>query len=115
MQTRILVVVTLAFSVLYLGACAPSPEALAAQSATEMASFAATAIPTEGPVKSVWSTTGDPNPFGNPDGVGVDQQGNLYVMDSDNNRVQKFDSGGRFILTWGSQGTADGQFSCTAI
>lgn len=44
-----------------------------------------------------WSTKGDPNPFKTPDGVAVDQQVNLYVMDSGNNRVQKFDSVGRFV------------------
>ena len=30
---------------------------------------------------------------------------------SDNNRIQKFDSNGKFITKWGSYGTADGQFS----
>ena len=31
-------------------------------------------------------------------------------MDSGNDRVQKFDSEGKFILKWGTKGTSDGQF-----
>ena len=34
----------------------------------------------------------------------------MYVTDSANSRVQKFDSEGNFITKWGSKGTADGQF-----
>jgi len=34
----------------------------------------------------------------------------VYVTDVDNNRVQKFDSNGKFITKWGSPGTDDGQF-----
>jgi DNA-binding beta-propeller fold protein YncE len=41
----------------------------------------------------------------------VDQDGNLYVADSGNNRIQKFDRDGRFLAEVGGTGTADGQFS----
>ncbi len=34
----------------------------------------------------------------------------MYVTDSDNNRIQKFDSNGNFITKWGSEGLANGQF-----
>ena len=34
----------------------------------------------------------------------------MYVADSGNNRIQKFDSNGTFITKWGSYGTGDGQF-----
>jgi sugar lactone lactonase YvrE len=88
---------------------------MAAQSATEMARFAATALPTERPVESAWSTKGDPNPFKTPDGVAVDQQGNLYVMDSGNNRLQKFASNGQSVSMWGTKGTGDGQFDCSTV
>jgi tripartite motif-containing protein 71 len=63
-------------------------------------------------VEFVWSTMGDPNPFKFPDGIGVDPQGNLYVMDSLNNRVQKFDSDGQFLTTWGTSGNGAGEFQC---
>ena len=36
-----------------------------------------------------------------PSGVAVDASGNVYVADTDNNRTQKFDSSGSFLLTWG--------------
>jgi DNA-binding beta-propeller fold protein YncE len=45
-----------------------------------------------------------------PEGIDVDSSGNIFVADSGNSRVQKFDNSGKFILKWGSNGTADGQF-----
>ena len=42
--------------------------------------------------------------------VHVDHEDNLYVADSQNNRVQKFDPSGRFQLMFGSQGNGHGQF-----
>lgn len=63
------------------------------------------------PAEFVWKITGDPNPFSRPIGVAVDTDGNIYVMDAGNSRVQKFDHNGRFLLMWGSQGAGDGQFS----
>ena len=35
----------------------------------------------------------------------------MYVSDSGNWRIQKFDSDGKFITKWGTNGTGDGQFS----
>lgn len=45
-----------------------------------------------------------PGTFNEPWGVAVDPQGNLYVADTWNHRVQKFDSTGRFLLEWGQAG-----------
>lgn len=61
----------------------------------------------------LWTTSGGPNAFDTPDGLALDAQGNLYVMDSGNNRVQKFDARGRFITMWGAKGEGEGQFDCT--
>jgi DNA-binding beta-propeller fold protein YncE len=36
-------------------------------------------------------------------GIAVDEQGNVYVADNGNQRIQKFDSSGNFLLKWGSQ------------
>ncbi len=58
----------------------------------------------------VWQINGDPNPFNNPGGLALDRQGNLYVVDAHNSRIQKFDSNGHFVTKWGSLGSADGQF-----
>ena len=43
-------------------------------------------------------------------GLCVDQQGSLFVVDNGNNRVQKFDNAGNFIILWGSFGSANSNF-----
>ena len=49
--------------------------------------------------------------FDNPRQVSVDKDVKfLYVADSKNNRVQKFDTNGNFVKSRGSKGTGDGQF-----
>ena len=42
--------------------------------------------------------------------IALDSSGNIYVADSGNDRVQKFDSSGNFLLAWGTDGSGDGQF-----
>jgi DNA-binding beta-propeller fold protein YncE len=34
----------------------------------------------------------------------------VYVVDNGNDRIQKFDSNGNFITSWGTQGSDNGQF-----
>ena len=41
----------------------------------------------------------------------MDSSGNVYVADTDNNRIQKFSSSGVFLAKWGSSGSGDGQFN----
>ncbi len=48
--------------------------------------------------------------FHNPSEVAVDGSGNVYVADFSNNRVQKFDASGQFLLKFGALGSGDGQF-----
>jgi DNA-binding beta-propeller fold protein YncE len=43
-------------------------------------------------------------------GLAVDQQGSLFVVDNGNNRVQKFDNNGNFIILWGNFGSSNGSF-----
>ncbi len=62
------------------------------------------------PLELVWEISGDPNALNVPVGVAADLEGNIYVMDTNNFRVQKFDSEGNFLLMWGSKGNGDGQF-----
>jgi sugar lactone lactonase YvrE len=61
----------------------------------------------------VWSLTGEPNLLDAPQGVTVDTQGNVYVIDSGNRRIQKFDSSGKSLVLWGVIGTGPGQFRFT--
>ena len=48
--------------------------------------------------------------FDAPRGIAVDKSGHVYVADTGNSRVQKFDSSGNYILSFGSPGTLPGQF-----
>jgi tripartite motif-containing protein 71 len=34
----------------------------------------------------------------------------VYVADTNNHRLQKFDNNGNFITMWGSEGSGDSQF-----
>jgi uncharacterized protein (TIGR03663 family) len=45
-----------------------------------------------------------------PKDLDIGSQGNVYVADSYNHRVQVFDAQGRFMRAWGFQGTGPGQF-----
>ncbi|MBL7144341.1 MAG: 6-bladed beta-propeller [Phycisphaerae bacterium] len=53
--------------------------------------------------------------FFQPRGIAVDQSDNVYVGDSGNYKVKKFDAEGRFITQWGNPGQKDGQFSSIHI
>jgi DNA-binding beta-propeller fold protein YncE len=45
-----------------------------------------------------------------PHGLGVDDDGYIYVADYDNERIQKFSANGIFLAAWGDSGTGDGEF-----
>ncbi|HYP20875.1 MAG TPA: DUF2298 domain-containing protein, partial [Chloroflexia bacterium] len=57
----------------------------------------------------------DPGPnrgqFNLPRGIARDAQGNFYVSDTENKRIQKFDPSGKWLLSFGGEGTGNGQFS----
>ena len=48
--------------------------------------------------------------FNDPQGLAVDSIGNIYVVETGNIRVQKFDPSLPFVLKWGTSGTGDGEF-----
>jgi DNA-binding beta-propeller fold protein YncE len=48
--------------------------------------------------------------FGAPFAAAVDKEGNLYVTDMLNNRIEVFDAEGNFVRTWGKIGDAPGEF-----
>ncbi len=52
-----------------------------------------------------------PGDFARPSGLAVDRDGNLYVADTLNNRIEIFDGDGKFISTFGKAGDGPGYFS----
>jgi len=52
-----------------------------------------------------------PGDFGAPQGVALDQDGNVYVTDTLNNRVEIFDADGNFISLFGKHGDGPGYFA----
>lgn len=44
-----------------------------------------------------------------PGGTAVDKEGNVWVADTENNRVEEFSSGGTFVQAFGTLGTGNGQ------
>ena len=60
---------------------------------------------------ATWGSLGaDDGRFNNPTGIAVDGEGNVYVADTGNDRIQKFDNTGAFLLKWGTRGSGDGEF-----
>lgn len=52
-----------------------------------------------------------PGDFSKPTGLAVDKDGNLYVADTLNNRIEIFDADGTFVRAFGKSGDGPGYFS----
>ena len=63
-----------------------------------------------GALKPVWATNGDEYPFSWPGSVALGLDGTVYVLDRGNESVQKRDSLGAYVTSWGGAGAGDGQF-----
>jgi tripartite motif-containing protein 71 len=61
-------------------------------------------------VSSFGSSGIDNGQFKTPEAIGIDPAGDIYVVDSGNNRVQKFSSSGVYASQFGFVGSGDGQF-----
>ena len=59
----------------------------------------------------LWPRLEQPWYFQNPSDLAIALDGSVYVVDSGNNRIQQFSAQGEFILSWGNEGTGDGQFN----
>ncbi|NJN71212.1 MAG: hypothetical protein HC801_13725 [Nitrospira sp.] len=70
----------------------------------------------EGNVQKAWGKFGfawrgaDMGRFDVPWGITTDQDGNVYVSDTSNARIQKFQADGQPLLKWGRDGSFDGAF-----
>ncbi|HEX8917954.1 MAG TPA: BTAD domain-containing putative transcriptional regulator [Chloroflexota bacterium] len=51
-----------------------------------------------------------PGQFNGPTGMGIDRQGNIYVADRSNGRIQTFSPLGAWIASWGTPGSGPLQF-----
>lgn len=52
-----------------------------------------------------------PGEFSRAEGLGIDRQGNIYVADSCNHRIQVFTGDGKFLRTYGHAGSGPGELS----
>jgi len=51
-----------------------------------------------------------PGQYKEPRGIAIDSEGNIYVADFRNYRIQRFDRLGTFVTAWGEAGERTGQF-----
>ncbi len=70
---------------------------------------------TQAPAEPAWSLVAGsqgaaPGQFNHPYGIALDSQGNIYVADTNNNRVQKLSPRGQPQAQWGTEGSGPGQF-----
>ncbi|NIT35227.1 MAG: hypothetical protein GTN49_01810, partial [candidate division Zixibacteria bacterium] len=73
---------------------------------------AAWALPPPYTYVGKWGSLGSGNgQFSYPRGIAVVSNRNIYVVDSNNHRIQYFTLSGSFLGKWGSLGTGNGQFS----
>jgi len=56
-------------------------------------------------VSTINSTT-----FKSPTSIAIDQDNNIYVVDSGNSKIKKFNDKNNLLLSWGDAGSSNGQF-----
>src|SRR5919108_4316440 len=61
-------------------------------------------------VREIGKFGDNPGEFNLPTTIEQDSKGNFFVNERGNERIQKFDSNWKPILTWGSKGSSDNQF-----
>lgn len=63
-----------------------------------------------GELAFLWESEGGPDPLSHPYGLGIDPEGNLWVVDGDNDRFQILAPDGTHLETWGTPGAEEGEF-----
>jgi len=58
--------------------------------------------------QSLWPVLAQPYYFSQPSGVAVDTSGNVYVLDTSENRIKKFAANGTLLTEWGASGSDNG-------
>jgi DNA-binding beta-propeller fold protein YncE len=120
LQTALVALITLSFLVACGAPASTAPTETSPPSTSPPASEptateapAPSPVPTEAPspVKLALEIRGDPDPLYWPSGLAFDGQGNLFVADTRNHRILKFDSSGQLLTSWGEEGSGDGQFN----
>lgn len=53
---------------------------------------------------------GNPGEFNGPIGIAVDSTGNVFIADTNNHRIQKFSSNGKYLGQFGGVGGGNGEF-----
>jgi len=59
------------------------------------------------PDQMIGSVGTEQSQFNTPHGIATGPDGSIYVADSRNNRIQKFASDGKFLLSWGTYASVD--------
>ena len=59
----------------------------------------------------MWPTLKQPWYFSSPSGIAVNGDGDVYVVENTNNRLQRFTSEGVLLGRWGNTGSDNGQFN----
>jgi|GEM_PF-1582264 len=62
------------------------------------------------PTLAIGGTGTSPGRFRDPSGLALDLEGNIFVADSQNNRIQMFGSDGQLRTVWGAKGPEEGHF-----
>jgi RHS repeat-associated protein len=113
---------TLVYGVPLSGSDAPydmSPSSVAAWGQSDFpvdatAVFPPTQVP-PGETTTLKSSFGSPGTgngqLSSPKGVATDAAGNVWVADTENSRIEKFGSEGKFLAAFGSLGSGDGQLN----
>ena len=50
-----------------------------------------------------------------PSDIVIDEQGNIYILDSGNHRIQKFDPEGNYLASFGRKGQGPGESASEVI